>query len=140
LPHSTFLRLPRMISGMAESDPQRLRQYVSRARAIQGLRDNTELAKKAGVAYRTLVNVLAGHSTRAEDAVELALGWGPGSIKSVLAGGEPDLTEQNSQPAPEIRQKPVGLGLDDAAADLTDEDIDDIRALIRAKRARRGLA
>lgn len=70
-------------------DAQRLRNAVARARAARGLRDNTALAVRAGVGYRTLVNLLAGKPTRAEDAVELALGWAAGSIRAVLAGGEP---------------------------------------------------
>ncbi len=97
---------------MSEPDAQRLRQYVARARARRGFRDNTDVAEAAGIAYRTLVNLLAGRATRAEDAVEIALGWEAGSIKAVLAGGEPTVTEENSRPAPEVDRLPVGRGRD----------------------------
>jgi hypothetical protein len=93
---------------MPEPDAQRLRQYVARARARQGFRDNTDVAEAAGVKYRTLVNLLAGKPTRAEDAVELALGWGAGSIQAVLAGGEPTVTEENSGRQVQVDRPSVG--------------------------------
>src|SRR5689334_2343086 len=98
---STFLALPGTVAGVEEEAVQRLRQYVARARAERGIRDNTQLAEASGVKYRTLVNVLAGKPSRATVAVELALGWQAGSFAAVLDGGEPTVTPQNPRSAPE---------------------------------------
>ncbi len=46
--------------------------------------------------------------------------------------GEEDVTEPNHQPAPEIDPRPVGLGLDSEADGLTPEQIESVRAVIRA--------
>ncbi len=106
-------------------DTERLRQYVARARAERGLRANTDVAEAAGIGYRTLVNLLAGKSTRAEAAVEVVLGWGVGSVQQVLAGGEPRPgaapsatpdapVRPSSQDAEALRfQRPAGLSDDE---------------------------
>lgn len=102
-------------------------------------------ADEADLDPGTLYDFLSGKrdgSSMTRYKIETALRWPVGSIDQLFAGLSFEqattlaagLEERTPVPA-----RPVGLGLDDAAADLTDDDIEDIRALIRAKRERRGL-
>ena len=91
------------------------------------------LARAAEVDRKTVDNFLdrgAKPRTDKRGGYERALLWSYGSLLALARGGEPIVTEKNPRPVAEVDRAPVGLGLDDAAADLTDDDIEDIRALI----------
>lgn len=58
-----------------------------------------EVAERAGVSYMTLRRNAADPSkmrTNTRKGIEYALGWEPGSVEAILAGGEP--TEQEPEP------------------------------------------
>jgi hypothetical protein len=76
------------------------------------------LAKLAGVDRKTVDNFLdRGMKPRTEKrgGYEEALGWEAGSLLTIARGGEPTLTEENSQPAPEVDPDPVGGSTDSPA-------------------------
>lgn len=58
-----------------------------------GCRTIGDLAARAGVSRGTVANVERGARTRYQPetlaAVEAAIGWAPGSVARVLAGGQP---------------------------------------------------
>jgi hypothetical protein len=90
---------------------------------------------------RSIGNVERGYSTPQlgrRAALEKALGWAPGSIRAVLRGDAPRLAETASpvrgsgqSPVPAV-SRPVLYGLDDEAEGLTEEQIESVRAVIRA--------
>jgi hypothetical protein len=109
-------------------------------RAVDARWTRTGFAQEAQLDPGTLSDFLEGRRwpqgpTRAK--IEKRLGWPPGALDDLAAGQS--LSGILSRATQARAARPVGLGLDDEAADLTDDDIEDIRALIRAKRARRGL-
>jgi hypothetical protein len=79
---------------------------------LSGLRmGRTALEKTAGVDRKTVDNFLdRGMKPRTDKrgGYEQALGWEAGSLLTVARGGEPTVTEQNPQPAPEIPGQAVG--------------------------------
>jgi transcriptional regulator with XRE-family HTH domain len=72
---------------------QRLGQLVVARRKAIGLPTAQKLAEAAGVSLRTITTVETGGRTRfnttTKGAIERALRWAPGSIDTVLGGGEP---------------------------------------------------
>lgn len=71
---------------------QRLGMYVTRRRVDCGYRERVAFARHIGLSDRALADIekgvrAAGASTYA--LLEQGLGWRAGSIKSVIAGGEP---------------------------------------------------
>ncbi len=114
-----------------------LGRAVYRARARAGYRDTARWAARIGRSTRVALGLERGEPTgpRTLMLIEDALGWPAGWTSKILSGeadGEPTVTEQNPQPAPEIDPRPVGLGLDDEADGLTPEQIESVRAVIRA--------
>lgn len=93
---------------MAE-DWGRLAQYVTSARMAAGLTSRDALATATGVTERTLFTLEKGRRVgdNTLTAVELAVGWKPGSAHKILAGGEPDLGEADplADLPPQLRQK-----------------------------------
>lgn len=59
------------------------------AMAGRGYRTRGDLAAAAGVSIATVSNVLGGEGGQSRQLIERALGWSPGSIRSVLDGGAP---------------------------------------------------
>lgn len=96
-----------------------------------------DLARAADLDPGTVGDFLAGlrwprMGTRGR--IESALDLPAGELQRIR-NGEPTVTGQNPQPAPEIDPRPVGLGLDAEAADLRDEQVEAIRALIRSMKS-----
>ena len=69
-----------------------LGEHVRRERA-QRRQTQQEFAQAIGLSVRTLGSIEAGTGTRYDrvtrDVIEWALGWAPGSIEQVIAGGRP---------------------------------------------------
>jgi transcriptional regulator with XRE-family HTH domain len=103
-----------------------------------------ELGSQVGVSVKTVNNWETARTgaprAGTASALERALQWRAGSIRDVLLGGEPTVTEENSGPAPEVDRRPVGLGLDDAAEGLTPEEIQPVLDQIRLVKRLKGLA
>jgi hypothetical protein len=76
---------------MAGEDWRRLADYVVARRVELGMRDRRALAEATGVTDRTLGKLENGQrvSPSTLGMVENRLGWGPGSWRRILAGGEP---------------------------------------------------
>lgn len=126
-----------------------------------------EVAGAGGPSTATLRNIESAlaDSYRAKTlyALDEALGWTRGTAVGIAEGEAPwfslmtfddflksavrDVSSQvaRGEDFPVVgptsdAARPVGLGLDEEAGGLPEDDVDDIRAMIRAKRARRGLA
>jgi transcriptional regulator with XRE-family HTH domain len=71
-----------------------LGEHVRRERA-QRRQTQQEFAQAIGLSVRTLGSIEAGTGTRYDrvtrDVIEWALGWAPGSIELVVAGGRPSI-------------------------------------------------
>jgi Helix-turn-helix len=76
---------------MAGEDWRRLADYVVARRVELHMRDRRAFAQATGVTDRTLGKLENGHrvSPSTLGVVENQLGWGPGSCRRILAGGEP---------------------------------------------------
>lgn len=141
-----------MVRTYSADEWRRLGHMVWSERNRIGLGETTEWAAKVGRSTRVLLGLERGEAQGKGTLalVEEALGWENGSAWQVLEGGEP--TKQSGQ-LPGItmsatgslshgtghRERPVGLGLDDDAADLPDEDVESIRAHIQSLRRARGI-
>ena len=70
---------------------QRLDELMRDRRFALGIRTWRALSERAGISYETLRAVRAGGNPgdATADGLERALRWKPGSIRAVLAGGEP---------------------------------------------------
>jgi len=70
---------------------RRLADYVVAGRVALGMRDRRSLAAATGVTERTLGKLEHGQRVSASTlaAIEIVLGWAPGSSRVILAGGEP---------------------------------------------------
>jgi hypothetical protein len=77
---------------MAGEDWRRLGDYVIARRVELNMRDRRAFAEATGVTDRTLGKLENGQRVSASTlgVVENQLGWGPGSCRRILAGGEPD--------------------------------------------------
>lgn len=92
-------------------DWERLAKAIKRAREEHRMTQKA-LAAAAGVSESTIQNLESGRSySRRPDSlpyVEGALHWAPGSIGTVLAGGDPTPTPE--EPAPESEELAGGQG------------------------------
>lgn len=84
-----------------DPDWKRLGKEIAIARVLQGYGTAKELAIAMGVTPRVIGDLENGrrdnYAASTKIKLEHVLGWGPGSIESILAGGEPLPTEE---PAP----------------------------------------
>lgn len=89
-----------MLSG--REDWLRLASYVVSARVAAGCKDRRSFAAATGITERTLGNLERGIRVAPETLaiVESTLGWRPGSARSILAGGEPILSEAVNRAEP----------------------------------------
>jgi transcriptional regulator with XRE-family HTH domain len=127
-------------------DVERLGEYIAAARTRLRLTQQ-QLAEQLDVSVKTVNNLEKGRTgpprpgTRSK--LEDTLGWTTGSVRAVLAGGEPTVTEENPRPEGEIDRGSVGSRQQDAeyvahrhpddppAGGLSDEEV---LALIRENR------
>ena len=77
---------------MDRPDLERLGHYVVSRRVALGYRNRTDLASSLQFTVRTLADI--EHGVRKASAgsyaiLENKLGWAPGSIDTILAGGDP---------------------------------------------------
>ena len=84
-----------MIDGMDRRDLERLGHHVVSRRVALGFRNRTDFASSLQFTIRTLADI--EHGVRKTSAgtyaiLENTLGWAPGSIDTILAGGEPTET------------------------------------------------
>lgn len=87
---------------MAAEDWQRLADYVIARREALGYKTRRQFADKLGgrPSLRTLSQLETGRSVDGNTlaAVQAQLGWGPGSCRRILAGGEPELAGDGDPP------------------------------------------
>jgi hypothetical protein len=132
--------------GVTDDDAAwvRLGMLLIAARVGKGYTRRSAFARDLGLTHdRTLFDI-ENAKRRNFDAstlafIEQAYGWKPGSIRTVLNGGEPTVTQENSRPEGEVDHRPVGLGLDDAAEGLTAEEIEPVLEVIRMAKRLKGL-
>lgn len=71
---------------------QRLGEQIRTDRVRLGMRTQPELARRAGLGRRTVSDLERGaranYSPDTLGAVEAALGWAPGTVSRILAGGQ----------------------------------------------------
>ena len=84
-----------IIECMDRRDLERLGHHVVSRRVALGYRNRTDLASSLQFTVRTLADI--EHGVRKTSAgtyaiLENKLGWAPGSIDTILAGGEPKET------------------------------------------------
>ncbi len=84
-----------MIDSMDRRDLERLGHHVVSRRVALGYRNRTDLADSLQFTVRTLADI--EHGVRKASAgtyaiLENKLAWAPGSIDTILAGGEPTET------------------------------------------------
>ena len=84
-----------IIDSMDRRDLERLGHHVVSRRVALGYRNRTDLADGLQFTVRTLADI--EHGVRKASAgtyaiLENKLGWAPGSIDTILAGGEPTET------------------------------------------------
>lgn len=112
-----------------EQDWARLGRAVTRARKAAGL-SQIELGDAAGLSRSAVQSIERGRSFSAPQlshrSVAQVLGWTPGSIVDVLAGGEPTLVAG----APPTRSESVGSAPATAADDLLDDLTERVRAAL----------
>ena len=86
---------------MAGENWRRLADYVVAGRVALGMRDRRSLAAATGVTERTLGKLENGQRVSASTlaAIEIVLGWAPGSCRRILAGGEPTAGPAEPDPA-----------------------------------------
>lgn len=104
---------------LRDADWTRLADHVRAARLAQGM-TQAELADAAGIGFTT-VQLLERGTPRTRlpntiGAVELALGWAPGSARRVLEGGSPE----PSVSLPRIRVELMAPDVDRVAAAIAD--------------------
>lgn len=73
---------------------ERVGAYVAAWRRMRGYRTQAALAAAAGLSPRTISSIEGAYQNSYQDptleALERALGWLPGSVASILMGGEPE--------------------------------------------------
>ena len=103
-----------MIDCMDRRDLERLGHHVVSRRVALGYRNRTDLADSLQFTVRTLADIEHGvrkASPGTYAILENKLAWAPGSIDTILAGGEPketvvELRRTNPTPRPGIRTAP----------------------------------
>lgn len=91
---------------------RRLGDLLLARRVELGWRRRAPFARHLGLTHdRTLADIELARRRNFDRPtllfIERAYGWGEGSIQRVLAGGEPTVTPQNPEPAPEVDPDPV---------------------------------
>jgi hypothetical protein len=84
--------LERHTRRMDGGDLQRLSRHIVNRRVALGYRNRTDLASSLQLTVRTLADIENGvrkASPRTYAILENKLGWAPGSIDTILSGGEP---------------------------------------------------
>lgn len=109
---------------------KRLGREVEKARRQAGVRDIDQWAATIGRSVRQARGLERGERVGDEtlERVELALGWPLGRCEVILAG---DWRGTDTQP--------VGYGLDAEADGLPLEDVEAVRAQVRALKRARGI-
>lgn len=129
--------------GDVEPDWIRYGRAVTERRAALGLTQEqvTALGGPSTASLRLIEGALQqSYRPHTLHALDRALGWAPGSHLRLLAGGEAqvllDSRQETVGPADgkpeETEQRPVGRGLDAEAEGLTPEQVESVRAVIRA--------
>lgn len=126
-----------MHGGSVDADRERLKQAIEDRAGALRLRLK-QVARRAEMSEANFFRIRTGDITLtpfAMAAIEDALEWGHGSIKAILAGGEPILTRDHSPPVPPV---PEGLPVDPADwAAMTPEHRIKFEEIIRAARKKR---
>jgi hypothetical protein len=117
---------------------QRLGRHVVSRRVALGFRTRTELADSLMFTVRTLADIENGvrrASPGTYAMLENKLGWAPGSVDTILAGGEPkELVVKLGRNAP----APASHAISDALSRVSTEDLlMELRRRIIAPRHRR---
>ncbi|MEU4576658.1 helix-turn-helix transcriptional regulator [Nonomuraea sp. NPDC023979] len=87
---------------MVGEDRQRLADYVIRRRVAMGYKTREDFAAAVRLSVRTLGDIERARRPVAAStvaAVEEFLRWQPGSFTAILAGGEPELVDEESEPS-----------------------------------------
>ena len=93
---------------MDRRDLERLGHHVVSRRVALGYRNRTDLANSLQFTVRTLADIEHGlrkASPGTYALLENKLSWAPGSVDTILAGGEP--TRAGAHTAPDQPQRPV---------------------------------
>ena len=120
---------------------ERLGHHIVSRRVALGYRNRTDLANSLQLTVRTLSDIENGirkASPGTYAMLENKLGWAPGSIETILAGGEPkELVVKLRRDSPEPRHRPFAT--DDALADASTEELllELRRRIIRPRNRRR---
>jgi hypothetical protein len=98
---------------------RRLGELLMARRVELGFPIRSAFAKHLGMSHdRTLADLENARRRNFDQTtllfVERGYGWGSGSIRAVLAGGEPSVTEENPRPEGEIDPGSVGSRRQDA--------------------------
>jgi hypothetical protein len=114
-----------MIAGMDGHPLQRLGHYIVSRRVALGYRNRTDFADSLQFTARTLSDIENGvrkASAGTYAMVENKLAWAPGSINTILAGGEPkELVVKLRGDNPEPRHR--SFATEDALAAATTEEL-----------------
>ena len=120
---------------------ERLRHYIVSRRVELGYRNRTDLAASLKFTVRTLADIENGvrkASPGTYAMLENKLGWAPGSIDTILAGGEPkELMVKLHRDSSEPRYR--SFATDDALAGASTEELllELRRRIIRPRERRR---
>src|SRR5215471_21551134 len=104
--NSTFLLVVSHDSSMDGHALERLGHHIVSRRVALGYRNRTDLANSLQFTVRTLSDIENGvrkASPGTYAMLENKLGWAPGSIDTILAGGEPKELVVKLRPAPAPR-------------------------------------
>jgi hypothetical protein len=118
-----------------------LGHHIVSRRVALGYRNRTDLANSLQFTVRTLSDIENGHRKASPGTyamLENKLGWAPGSIDTILAGGEPkELVVKLRRDNPEPRHR--SFTTDDALAGATTEELllELRRRIIRPRNRRR---
>jgi len=126
---------------MDQADLERLGHHIVSRRVALGYRNRTDLANSLQFTVRTLSDIENGirkASPGTYAMLENKLGWAPGSIDTILAGGEPkELVIKLRRDSPEPRHR--SFATDDALASASTEELllELRRRIIRPRNRRR---